>query len=77
MRKVSDCRDYPSGSNCTLTMRGRGREVVRAAAEHAVSVHGEKDTPELRREIGAMLKDEIREVVAEPPHYGESVPLQH
>jgi len=32
--------------------------VVRAAAEHAVSVHDHDDTPELRDEVRGMLKDE-------------------
>ena len=57
--KVADCRDYPSESNCTLTISGEEEEVVRAAAEHAVSVHGHEDTPELREQIRSMLKDEV------------------
>jgi predicted small metal-binding protein len=59
VRKVADCRDYPSKSNCTLTISGEEEEVVRAAAEHAVSVHGHEDTPELREQIRSMLKDEV------------------
>ncbi|WP_431980272.1 DUF1059 domain-containing protein [Streptomyces qinglanensis] len=58
MRKVADCRDHPSESNCTLTIAGEEDEVVRAAAEHAASVHGHTDTPELREEVRSMLKDE-------------------
>ncbi|MBO8192990.1 DUF1059 domain-containing protein [Streptomyces oryzae] len=58
MRKVADCRDYPSESKCTLTIAGEEDEVVRAAAEHAASVHGHTDTPELREELRKMLKDE-------------------
>lgn len=58
MRKVADCRDFPSEVGCTLTISGEEEEVVRAAAEHAVSVHGETDTPELRTQIREMLKDE-------------------
>jgi predicted small metal-binding protein len=57
MRKMTDCRDYPSEENCTLTIIGEEDEVVRAAAEHAVSVHGHNDTPELREQIRSMLKD--------------------
>lgn len=59
MRKVADCRDYPSESNCTLTISGEEDEVTRAAAEHAVSVHGHDDSPELRQQIRTMLKDEV------------------
>lgn len=58
MRKVADCRDMPSESGCTLTISGEEDEVVRAAAEHAASVHGHEDTPELREQVRGMLKDE-------------------
>lgn len=59
MRKVADCRDYPSESNCSLTIAGEEEEVVRAAAEHAASVHGHENTPELRGQLRGMLKDEV------------------
>ncbi|WP_399093564.1 DUF1059 domain-containing protein [Streptomyces sp. BBFR2] len=59
MRKVIDCRDYPSESRCTLTISGEEEEVVRAASEHAVSVHGHAPGPELREQIRAALKNEI------------------
>lgn len=58
-RKVADCRDFPSESHCTLTISGEEEEVVRAAAEHAVSVHQHEDTPELRAQLRTMLKDEV------------------
>lgn len=58
MRKVADCRDYPNEVGCTLTISGEEHEVVRAAAEHTASVHGDEDTPELRDQIRRMLKDE-------------------
>lgn len=57
-RKVADCRKYPSVSGCSLTISGEENEVVRAAAEHAVSVHEHKDGPELREQIRASLDDE-------------------
>ncbi len=47
-RMMADCRRFPSESKCTLTLIGDEEEVVRAAAEHAVSVHGHQDSPELR-----------------------------
>ncbi|MFC6067489.1 DUF1059 domain-containing protein [Streptomyces ochraceiscleroticus] len=59
MRKVADCRDYPSEMNCTLVISGEEEEVVRAAAEHAVSVHGHTDSLELRRQVRDALKDEV------------------
>jgi hypothetical protein len=58
MRKVADCRNFPSETHCTLTISGEEEEVVRAATEHAVSVHKHQDTPELRKQIRTMLKDE-------------------
>jgi predicted small metal-binding protein len=59
MRKVLDCRDQPSDSNCTLMISGEEDEVVRAGAEHAASVHGHQDTPELRDALRAGLKNEM------------------
>jgi predicted small metal-binding protein len=58
-RKVADCRSMPSESGCTLTISGEEDEVVRAASEHAASVHGHEDTPQLREEIRAQLQDEV------------------
>lgn len=57
-RKVADCRDFPSESNCTLTIAGEEGEVVTAAAQHAVSVHGHQDNEELRSWLKGNLKDE-------------------
>jgi hypothetical protein len=59
MRKVADCRDFPSEINCTLMITGTEEEVVMAASMHAVAAHGHADTPELRDQIRAMLKDEV------------------
>jgi hypothetical protein len=58
-RKVADCRDFPSETGCTLTIAGTEMEVLQAASEHAVSVHGHVDGQELRKQIRAMLKDEV------------------
>lgn len=59
MRKITDCREFPSETNCTLAISGEEEEVVRAASEHAVSVHGHTDSPELRKMIRDSLKDDI------------------
>ena len=56
--KKADCRDFPNDIGCTLTISGEEDEVVRAAAEHAVSVHGEADSPGLRDSIRESLRDE-------------------
>ncbi len=57
-RKIADCRQFPSEKNCTLTIAGSEEEVLTAAVRHAVEEHGHEDTPELREQIKAMLKDE-------------------
>jgi predicted small metal-binding protein len=64
-RKMADRRRFESDSDCTLTIIGDEDEVVRAAAEHAVAVHGHTDSAELREQIGAMLEDESRFVPGE------------
>ena len=58
-RKVADCRDYPSEKNCTLTISGEEDEVITAAVEHAVSVHGHEDNAELRTWLSQNLKPEV------------------
>jgi hypothetical protein len=57
-RKSIDCRDYPDDTGCTLYLSGEEDHVLRAAVEHAVSVHGHQDTPEFREQLRSMLKDE-------------------
>jgi predicted small metal-binding protein len=57
-RKMADCRRFPSESNCSLTIIGEEEEVVRTAAEHAVSVHGHEDSDKLREDVRGMLEDE-------------------
>ena len=56
-RKSIDCRDSPSEKNCSLKLSGTEQEVLDAAVQHAVSVHGHKNSPELREQIKSMLKD--------------------
>ena len=57
-RKSIECRDYPSEKNCSLKISGTQEEVLDAAMQHAVSAHGHEETPELRKQIKSMLKDE-------------------
>jgi predicted small metal-binding protein len=56
-RKSIDCRDYPSENNCSLKISGTEEEVLDATVQHAASVHGHENTPELREQIRSMLKD--------------------
>jgi hypothetical protein len=57
-RKIADCRRFESDSNCSLTIIGEEDEVVAAAAQHAATVHGHADTPELREMVRGMLEPE-------------------
>jgi predicted small metal-binding protein len=57
-RKHIDCRDYPSEMNCTLAIAADSeKELLEAAVQHAVAVHGHKDTPEFRKQLKSILKD--------------------
>ena len=57
-KKFIDCSEMPSESGCDLKMSGSEEHVLNAAVIHAVTAHGHEDTPELREQIGAALKDE-------------------
>jgi predicted small metal-binding protein len=60
-RKFIDCREYPSEMNCTVFMSADSEdELLEAAVQHAVSVHGHTDTPELRETLRSMFKDEAK-----------------
>jgi len=52
-----DCRDHPSDSKCTVAISADSKqELLDAAVQHAVAVHGHQDSPELREQIGKMIK---------------------
>jgi len=60
-RKFIDCREYPSEMNCTVLIAADSeKELLEAAVQHAVAVHGHTDTPELRETLRTMFKDEMR-----------------
>jgi predicted small metal-binding protein len=51
-RMFIDCREVPSASRCTVAISADSEEeLLEAAVQHAVSVHHEHDSPELRQEI--------------------------
>ena len=57
-RKYIDCRDYPSESGCTVAISADSRdELVAAAAQHAVQVHGHQDGPELRQQLNQIVRE--------------------
>ena len=57
-RKIADCRRFESDSNCSLTIIGEEDEVIATAAQHAASVHGHQDGPELRAQLRDLLEPE-------------------
>ncbi len=58
-RMVVDCREYPSDMNCTVAISAdTKKELVDAAAQHAVAVHGHKDSPQLREQLEKMIKQQ-------------------
>jgi predicted small metal-binding protein len=66
-RVMADCRRFPSVSNCSLVIIGDEEEVVRAAAEHAASVHDHRDTPELREAMRKGLQPAEQYTHEAPP----------
>jgi hypothetical protein len=57
-RKTIDCRTVPNDVGCTLAISGEPGELLAAAAQHAVTVHGHADGPELREQLSSLLVDE-------------------
>lgn len=57
-RKYVDCREYPSEMNCTVAIcADSDKELLDAAAGHAVAVHQHQDTPELRAQLQQLFKE--------------------
>jgi Protein of unknown function (DUF1059). len=57
-RMSIDCRKYPSEKNCSVAISADTRkELVDAAAQHAVAVHGHQDSPELRKQLDSMISE--------------------
>ena len=60
-RKFIDCREYPSEMNCTVFMSADSEaELLEAAVQHAVAVHGHTDSPELRETLRLLFKDDAK-----------------
>jgi predicted small metal-binding protein len=57
-RKFVDCRELPSQMNCTVALCADSEsELLEAAVQHAMTVHGHRDTPDLRNMIRHSMKD--------------------
>jgi len=70
-RKSIDCRTAPNDVGCTLAISGEPGELVAAAAQHAVTVHGHADTPELRAQLSGLLTDEP--AISEPGAFAQLI----
>jgi hypothetical protein len=58
-RRTIDCRETPSDAGCTLTISGEPDELVAAAAQHAVTVHGHHDDAELHDLLRSSLRSSV------------------
>ncbi len=57
-RKYIDCRQFPSEMNCTVAISADSeKELIDIAVQHAVAVHGHKDTPEFRGQLKQVIKE--------------------
>ena len=51
-RQYIDCREFPSEMNCSVAIAADSdEELMEAAVQHAISVHGHQDTPEFRSQL--------------------------
>ena len=58
-RRFIDCREYPSQMNCSLALAADSdAELLEAAVQHAVAIHGHRDTPDLRSQLRTLFKSE-------------------
>jgi predicted small metal-binding protein len=56
-RSYIDCREFPSDIKCSIALSAdTPKELLEAAVQHAVAVHGYKDSLELRKEIKSCIK---------------------
>ena len=57
-RKYVDCRQFPSETKCTVAISADSeKELMEIAVQHAVTVHGHKDTPEFRGQLEQAIKE--------------------
>jgi predicted small metal-binding protein len=57
-RQYVDCREFPSDSHCSVAIAADSQnELVEAAVQHAVAVHGHTDSPELRQMLASAIRE--------------------
>jgi len=60
MRKYIDCREFPSDMKCSVAISADTEgELLEAAIQHACTVHGHKDSPDLRSQIRTAFRDGV------------------
>ena len=65
-RKYVDCRAFPSEMNCTVAIAAdTEEELLEAAVQHAVAVHGHNDNPELRAQLRQVFQEGTPPLTAE------------
>ncbi len=56
-RRYIDCRDYPSDSQCSITIAADSEdELLEAAVQHAKAVHGHEDSQQFRAQLRQTMK---------------------
>ena len=56
VRKYVDCREMPQESRCTIAISAdNDDELIDAAVQHAVAVHGHRDNAETRALMRQMI----------------------
>ena len=67
-RKYIDCREFPGDIKCSVAIcADTDKELLEAAVQHAVAVHGFKDTRTLRRDIKSGFKKGTPPIKAPKP----------
>jgi predicted small metal-binding protein len=57
-RKYVDCREFPGEPKCSVAISADSeKELMEVAVQHAVAVHGHKDTPEFREQLKHAIKE--------------------
>jgi predicted small metal-binding protein len=57
-RYYIDCRDYPGDIKCSVALSADTKdELLEAALQHGIKVHGFEDTPEERENITKGFKE--------------------
>jgi len=60
MRKYIDCREFPSDMQCSVAIAADTEgELLEAAVHHACTVHGHKDSADLRAQIRTAFHDGV------------------